>query len=264
MTADDDASSAVPRITNPKVAGLEPTWRTYRGLTVLFDNPGCAPPPRQIDLRDVPVDDPTAQRLYDVLAAFVDDLGADGWRCPRGFCPLPRSTYHVTVCDCLNERQLGLVERRSRSSVAALVRGVPGSLDTLPSVLPMLARPALARALGARPITFVTSGIVISGHVMAARLTAADPDSQAALDEVAAARAELADRIHTELGVGPQPWRPHVSLGYFVNGALARAADDSRSQLDRGFALVPKVPITFTSAAVYGFTDMVSYFRSAV
>jgi hypothetical protein len=240
-------------ITNAKVASLVPTWRRYHGVSVLFDNPGTRPPRGVVPLVDIPVINPQLQRLYDGLARAVTNLD-EAWRNRHGLCLLPRHSYHVTVCDGPNQH--------SRvSCVSALLEGLPTSLDRLPRCLAVMTGARVLAVVPDNPVTLAVSEIVVWGHVLAARLLSVDSNSEGALDRIAAARVELTDDLWTELRLRTQWWRPHVSLGYFPNRDAASAAGEALPPACLGLPAALDTSITFASAAVYGFTDMASFFR---
>lgn len=240
-------------ITNDKLIGLEPSWRRYHGISVLFDNPGTRPGPGIVRLEDIPVDDPDRQRLYDELADAV--AGGDRRLRDRyGLCPLPRHSFHVTVCDGPNERD-------AVPHVSALLDDLPSSLDRLAVELPFMAGAEVLTTVAGTPVTLVVSEIAIWGHVLVARLAPHGPEHRVALERVTRARDLLVQDLWTNLGLRTQRWRPHVSLGYFPN---RDAADAAVAALPPAFRSLPerlRTPITFSSAAVYGFADMVSFFR---
>jgi hypothetical protein len=253
--------SATTRITNPKVLDLAPTWRRYRGLSVLFDNPGTRVGTGVVPLENIPVDDPEQQRLYDNLADVVASIDTDDMRERYGFCPLPRYSYHVTVCDGPNERDIDRSTVPRRAAVAAVVDGLPNSLDQVSSLLAFLHQARVLPTVAAAPVTFVATGIAIWGHVLAAQLQPAGESAREALDRIARARAELSDDLQAHLGLQTQTWRPHVSLGYFPNRSAAESATATLTRWQQSLTAQPQPTITFSSAAVYGFTDMISFFR---
>jgi hypothetical protein len=254
-------TDAVPaRITNPKVATLTPTWRRFRGTSVLFDNPGTRLAPGVTPLEDLPVDEPDRQRLYDDLAGVVAQVDAEAMRERYGFCPLPRYSYHVTICDGPNERTIS-GDGAPQHAAAALIEQLPDSLDRAPTTLGCLCRARVLRVVADSPITFAATGVAIWSHVLAALLEPAGALSRSALDRVTQARAELVDDLRTQLGLQISAWRPHVSLGYFPNRAAAKAATATLARWNRALTTWPPSPITFDSASVYGFTDMVSFLR---
>lgn len=241
-------------ITNAKVASLAPTWRRYHGVSVLFDNPGTRPAPGVVRLEEIPVVDPRQQQLYDDLAGAVADVGGD-WRDRHGLCALPRHTYHITVCDGPNERS-GV--RR----VSALLDGLPATLDRLADGLDVMTDARVLTAVADNPVTLGVAEVVVWGHVLAARLAPVDAAGDAALDRIAVARRELVDQLWARLRLRTQRWRPHVSLGYFPNRAAADAAGAALPTAWRDLAGALDASVTVSSAAVYGFTDMVTFFRA--
>jgi hypothetical protein len=257
----EGSSSAGVRITNPKVATLGPTWRRYRGVSVLFDNPGTRLGAGVTPLEDIPVDDPDQQRLYDNLADVVANADPEDMRQRYGFCPLPRYTYHVTVCDGPNERDIDRSTAPGRATVAAVVDELPDSLERVSTALGFLCRARVLHTIASDPVTLVATSVAIWGHVLAARLEPAGESARTALEHIARARAELSDDLQARLGLLTQSWRPHVSLGYFPNRSAAEAATASLARWHRTLSAQPQPTITFSSAAVYGFTDMISFFR---
>lgn len=245
-------------ITNPKVAGLEPTWRTWRGVSVLFDNPGL---PSGDRLEDATAPGVPEQRLYDDLSVLIDAARPAALRAAYGFCPLPRSTYHVTVCDGPNEQELARVKGPGTAEITALVAALPDSLGQVPAALAFADPDALLRAVTENPVTLAAHETVIWGSVLAARLVAANEDSTGALERIAGARQAVADAFNTSLGMAPRPWRPHVSLGYFANREGARRAQQKLPEWNQWLAASRPPPITYRSAALYGFIDMVTFLR---
>lgn len=250
------------RITNPKVAGLEPVWRPYAGVSVLFDNPGPTPRARG-GLRPLTVPRAGDAPLYDAIGAAVAALGAA--RAPErfGYCPLPPSTYHVTVCDGVNQTQTGRLPRRAAASVRRYLTALPGALPEPPPALAFLARTGAFAAAGGRAVEFRATGLAGWGSVLAVRLEPL-PESRDALALVAEARARLAATVEARLGLRVQPWRPHLSVGYFADrdgAAAARAEIPAWSDAVRREA--GDATVRFASASLYGFTDMVTFFRTA-
>ncbi len=240
-------------ITNAKLASLAPTWRPYRGVSVLFDNPGTRLHPDVVRLEDIAVVEPERQRLYDDLACAVAD-GDEDWGDRHGLCPLPRHSYHVTVCDGPNQHS-GI------PSVSTLLDGLPASLERLTDELVVMTDARVLAVAADNAVRLAVSEIVVQGHVLAARLVPVDPLSDIALDRITSARAELVDGLWTVFRLRTQQWHPHVSLGYFPNRHAAAAAGAALPAAYQDLPTVLDTSITFASAAVYGFTDMASFFR---
>jgi hypothetical protein len=252
------------RITNPKLATLEPTWRRYRGLSVLFDNPGSRLRRGVTALEDIPVDDRHRQQLYDVLADVVEDMDPRAMRDRFGFCPLPRHSYHVTVCDGPNEHAMAGRTSPDRALATAVIADLPGSLDHAATHLDWFCDAPLLRAATGTPVTLAVCDIAVWDHVLAAHLTPADAPARNALDRVARARAELVATLQARLDLRTRTWRPHVSLGYFANRRSARAATSTLGRWNHAVAAHHTPTVTFDSAAVYGFTDMASFYRLGI
>ena len=95
-------------ITHDKILGFTPRWAPYNGFSLLFDNPdnGFSPLggvggfdiPMKLD--SVPSD--PALILYQVFIDALNNIDINLLTNTYLFCPLPPSTYHVTVWDGLN------------------------------------------------------------------------------------------------------------------------------------------------------------------
>jgi hypothetical protein len=139
-------------ITNEKIADLEPTWRRYAGLSVLYDNPGTVLSTGLERIDALPVADDTAQELYDALEEVVAEL-SDGPLRHLGFCPLPRATYHVTVCDGVNDTVMTGMSSPHRPAVQTLLDGLPDSLLRPSLALHLLRTSDLLTTVWANPCT---------------------------------------------------------------------------------------------------------------
>jgi hypothetical protein len=245
-------------ITNRKVASLDPTWRAWRGVSVLFDNPGATPGHR---LEDATAAGAPEQRLYDDLAVLVDASRPAQLRSAYGFCPLPRTTYHVTVCDGPNEDELASATGPHVATAGRLLAGLPDNLADVTAALTFAGWSDLLDAVARNPVTLTAEAVMIWGSVLAVQLVPRDDASHAALGQIIEAREAVVEALHANLGIAVKPWRPHVSLGYFANLDGARDAAQRLPRWNEWLAAAEAAPITYRSAALYGFTDMVSFFR---
>lgn len=253
-------------ITTAKLRRVDPPeWAAYPGLSLLYDDPdsvalsGLEP----LDARSWSVD--RDKRLYDHLRTLTGELAASASWEPGTFCPLPRHTYHVTLCDGVNKGNLAHVPADVHDEVSRTLDGLPDSL-LRPGVLRrLLADPEMAWCVWAWPISFCAEALVVWGHVLAARLVPADERSATARAAHERARADLAQRLRARLGVPVPAWRPHLSLGYFANErAAARASEEVLPRWQEHLRQrAGGLSVTFRSASVYGFTDMVSFWRLA-
>lgn len=251
------------RITNAKLSSVAPpVWRRYAGASLLYDGPGAA-----ASFGVEPLEELAARhrddRLYRRLRALAGEFAAEARACGVEVCLVPAHTYHVTLCDGAHEGVRTSVHAAYREEVGATLDEVPDSLLWSNSVMRLLRDPEIRWRVWRDPITFRVEDVGAWGHALVARLAPAGERSLAAKARHEASREEFAARLRSRVGVEVQPWRPHVTLGYFANGD---DADRAREELVPGWqaavqARTEEVSVTFHSASVYGFTDMVSYWR---
>lgn len=250
-------------ITNPKLDGVAPpSWRRYPGVSVLYDDPGCAAVSGVERLEALPRADDWDDRLYQQLAALAGELERSlaGEGVP--LCLLPRGTYHVTLCDVVNEGSREQVAAALRQEVGATLDELPDSLLWPTTLLRLLADPELYWQVWRQPVSFRLERLEVRGQALVAALEPADERSAAAEAAHERCRAALAERVAARLGVPVPAWRPHVTLGYFPDGeGAARGGEAIAGWQDAARARTRGLAATFTSAAVYGFTDMVSFWR---
>ena len=96
---------ALFEITNDKIAGLVPRWASFRGFSLLFDNPGpgLSTLARGLDKIDCDIDAHRGVGLYRGLATALAEIGHDLLLNAYLLCPLPTCSYHVTVWDGIND-----------------------------------------------------------------------------------------------------------------------------------------------------------------
>ncbi len=238
-------------ITQPKVAGLEPRWAPFAGFSLLFDNPasGAVQFPERT--------------LYGLLDTTIGQIGRVALTGDFLFCPLPLSSYHVTVWDGINAENVASVLDALRAEWAEYLLGIPHPVRRAPASMALVRESALAHGPGV-PIRFRFRDLAVWGHqALVARLLPDDEASAASLAELCVARQELNTAALRTLGVCPSGrYSPHVTLGYFANEAggqrcAARLMDlNTQSQPHLAGAT-----ITFSSIGVYAFPDMANFFR---
>lgn len=250
-------------ITTPKLSRASPpVWSPYPGVSVLYTDPGSAAlsgiEPLETSARARHGDLGLYDRLHD-LAEEIDSAR------DVAFCKLPRHTYHVTLCDSVNQGTRSEVHREARDEITRTLHHLPDSLLWTTELLRLLRDRDLHWTVRSRPISFRVETLHVWGHVLVAGLEPADPASEAAKATHEACRADLVARLHTRLGVEVQAWRPHVTLGYFPNEDAAAQAREHElaTWQERARERTGGVSVTFRSASVYGFTDMVSFWRLA-
>lgn len=253
------------RITSTKLSGVDPPrWRPYPGISLLYDPPGCAALAGLEPLAGLPTARQREPGLYERLWGAARELAAAADAAGLALAPLPPATYHVTLCDGVNRGVLDRVHPEHREELAATLAALPDSLLWTGPVTRLLGDPEVRWRVWRDPVTLRAEGVAVRGHALVAALVPAGQRSRAALARHATARDELVERLAARLGVEvPQPWRPHVTLGYFANEDDAARA---RHTLIPGWqdtvrARTARAAVTFRSAAVHGFTDMASFWR---
>ncbi|UCC61495.1 MAG: hypothetical protein JSV36_11850 [Anaerolineae bacterium] len=254
-------------ITNSKIAGLEPRWAPFRGFSLLFDNPGqslsamgeewlkvyCSPGENQ-DLQ-----------LYRSFAKFLDEIGRLELTNTYLFCPLPPYSYHVTAWDGLNDGNAQDVSARYHSKLESFLENLPSLLLTDQEFTRDIQGSPLVINTN-RSISFRFSELAKWGNrVLVARLRPADQDSARELDRFVADRQALSANFQERFGIQMRSdYSPHVTLGYFANEEHAELATP---QLARWYESAKKkvshLTVTFSRISLYGFTDMVTFFRKA-
>lgn len=253
-------------ITNPKIAGFSPRWAPFPGITLLFNNPGnTLRLTGNLQLLDCSVADAEAVRLYGLLDQALQEIDPDALAAQYLFCPLPPSTYHVTVFDGVNKANLEWVHAAHFESLQNFLQGLPESLHRPPPCLQFLTESALLRE-PLPPVRFVLRSVEIwPSPALVARLQPADAAAEAAFDQLCIARETLRVAFVGALGVGPgETLVPHVTLGYFAGETAAQPAYTHLAEWNAHFhERAANVPIEFRSVSLYGFSDMITFFKTA-
>ena len=254
-------------ITNPKVAGLDgPRWALFRGFSLLFDNPGDSVSPMGKDLLklDCSVDTNPGLALYHSLVTSLDKIGRDSLVDNYSFCPLPPSSYHVTVWDGLNDGNAEKVFPDHCLDLGSFLQGLPDSLPAHTRFTGEIDDSPLLLRTG-WTIAFTFDRLTKWGNrVLVARLAPAGGDSEREFRRIVADRNDLSVRFQERFGFQSTGYSPHVSLGYFANAKQAEMATpqvDRWTDAFRGDA--GDVAVAFTSISLYGFTDMATFFKVA-
>ncbi len=251
-------------VTNIKIAGFKPIWAPFRGFSLLFDNPGEALTPwegvRKIDSR---VQADTKLSLYQALSESIEIWGPEKLMKTCLFFALPTYSYHVTLWDGINDANISKVEPFHKSALEQYLGGFPGTFPHGGELIEMINESRLAN-LFKRNIRFKFEKLAIwSNEALVACLTPADELSKAIFDQVFLDRQKLNDHIGSLLNIGMrETYTPHVSLGYFAN---RESAGHCRKHLREMEHIVMEKSgnrtIAFDAAAVYGFTDMATFFK---
>jgi len=255
------------QITNPKIAGVEPRWAPFCGFSLLFDNPGQSVSAMGRDWLkvDCQPDKNPELALYQSFTEFMDELDPSRLTKAYLFCTLPPYSYHVTVWDGLNDANAPRVPASDRPQLKRFLANLPGSLLTDDQFTAEIYHSPLLTVRN-WSVAFKLHRLAKWGNrVLVARLKPADLDSERALERIVDHRAALytryQERFQAELA---GKYSPHVTLGYFANEAQAELATP---EIDRWNAALQQKArqqcIRFSSISLYGFTDMVTFFKRA-
>lgn len=209
--------------------------------------------------------DPSAGGLLDLysgLAEALEELDVDLLIRTYLFCPLPPSSYHVTVWDGINDGNIRSVAPVIRSDWTAFLTGLPGSFATPPPSMQVVTGSALKNWSGSISLKF--DRLALWGNqVLMARLQPVEDGSKRSLSNLCAKRTELSEEAGNTFGLDfSRGLSPHISLGYFANQEHAQLAhcrvEDWTDQFRK---ILSDSRITYQSCEVYGFTDMTSFFK---
>jgi hypothetical protein len=250
-------------VTNTKVSGFVPQWATFRGFSILFDNPGeSLHHTNDYDLLACDVDREPALGFYRRLCSALASLDVRLLTHTYLFCPLPSTSYHVTVWDGANDGNLSKIAAPQRERIEQLLMDVPAALRK-PHELIRLVRESPLVGREDWNLTFRFNRLsLVSDNVLVAELDPATAGDAERLQELIHRRSELSARVQATYGFSPyQQYWPHVSLGYFANRELAQLATPHVAQWNATFAQeLDGQILRFTRARVYGFNDMATFF----
>lgn len=239
-----------------------PARRQQHGCAEALANAAAS----DIELLALPDDVIAEVDLYRSLAAWSQDLVSE-LGLPTAYLALPASTYHVTVCDGLSVAQIEGVDGSTREWIAQMLGSLPGSIvdsaALLPSGVPSVAHEQLTDLLecAASPIDFTLARIETRRHAVVAALEPVDA-CLPSYSQIVEARDAFLSRLSDELGVNLiTPWRPHVSLGYWVN---TDAADEHEPDVAAGGEALMNAgscELRVLGSSVHAFDDMATYWR---
>jgi hypothetical protein len=252
-------------ITNPKVAGFVPQWAPFRGFSVLFDNSDASlVGAGSLKQLAGDVDNDPALGFYRALRDAITGLDLRVLRHTYLFCPLPSLSYHVTVWDGANDGSLNSGTPSQRQVFEHLIADLPQAFSQPHPLIQLVAESELVRRKDWN-IQFCFNRLQLIGHtVLLAELAPADSEAELRMQELVSARRALSVATQASYGISPyERFWPHVSLGYFANHELAQLAMPCVPLWDALFReRLANQRLTFSSASIYGFSDMATFFRA--
>ncbi len=251
-------------ITNSKIG-----FTRYTGFSILFDNPGkdnTVPMWKGSDLQRICCQaDNTNLELYTKLNDGLTKIDLENSFTEYFFFKLPFYSYHVTVWDGLNDGNKNKISLHYQDEVDEFLQKLSCSMERNNKFTKIVESSNLVTKK--REITFRFKKLTIWGNsVLVARLEPTDDTSNQVIEKIKSDRIELYYKYEKEFGLDRKAWRsgydPHITLGYFGNERAGKAA---LAQLDSWtnvfLELTGDITIHFSSASVYGFTDMQTFFR---
>jgi hypothetical protein len=252
-------------ITNPKIssAGNPPTWAAFRGFSLLFDNPGSHLVPYKSGRTLLHLNPQDAQAgFYQRVVKAMALLNPEALPEKYHFCALPSPSYHVTVWDGVNDGNVGALAATHQADFQDLIAGFPQSLDTA------LLDPIRQSPLGLwqnQQLSFRFGKLSIWGNqALVVQVEAADKDSEAVLAQIESYRKALNEQFFSAFGLYPSGhnYSPHVTLAYFAHAESGKKAAQMLEQWEAVFRpTLAETTLTFSRIALYGFSDMATFFR---
>lgn len=249
-------------ITNSKIAGFTPVWASFKGFSLLFDNPSpCFRSQDDLEFIDCSQAPDGILPLYKGLWDALEIIGGNLLTTSFLFCPLPFASGHVTFLDGVNVDNISNVQVSYQQELQVCITHIESAIGNMPECTAFLE--AIISKQRFQEISFQFAGLEIWGHqLLVARLTPTQ-DSREAFHSLKASRDELARELQTKLSVSSFPFTPHVSLGYFANkGAELQARAQLAEWVTQFEHTVKDDQITFHSVSLYGFTDMTRFFKT--
>lgn len=261
-------------LNNRKINTLVPQWAPFPGCTVLFDNPGDNYKPiyeangKQI----VQIDCSMRSReiafyllTHYILNQLIPKLPKEDYL----FCPLPYSSYHVTLADLGNVSQFPEMDEPVRKKIDLFFRKYPLSVLQPEDLIGSEILLDIQR-FNKGEIRFQFKEIKHWQKVVAIALEAADEVSETYLKALEKRRKEWQFQFKKEFGSNIQfreDYVPHVTLGYFANTAYSTQFKSHKEQWNEAFLKGLRdengeaMTISFNSFSLYGFWDMARFFK---
>ena len=256
------ASQPIRKATaKPKVLAM-PNWTRWCGVSYLFDNPGASLAPlANTGLLQVACKTWSEPELplYRSLGDALAKVGFDSANNPWSFCPLPSTSYHLTVWDGINDANLHEIAEPQRKEFAEFLLRLPQSAKFAP---PNLIPPdAFDGVVVTDPVKFQFDGLSLWGDsVLVARMAPADEKSREVLTAVCGRRKHLDERLAQIGRPASLRYTPHVSLGYFCDPRGARLAASDLPQWENVFRReAAGCEQAFPSIGAYAFESMVRF-----
>ena len=234
-------------ITNSKIDGFLPVFQSFKGFSCLFDHI---------------VED---EILYSLIHSALQEIEPKSLMNTYLFCPLPLSSYHITVWDGINEGNLDSINSKYQPYFRDFLKGINSPQELVNPFKEFLESSALIneKTWNIR-LKFKELVLWVNAPVLVVALEAVDKESKNNLIKLEKERAKLNQVFEEVLGIKMfRDYVPHNTIGYFANKEGAIKALDQLGKWNEIFNRTLKdVTIQCNSASLYGFDDMTNFFNA--
>ncbi len=259
-------------ITNQKIRGLAPLWTSFRGFSLLFDNPGkenytpgkdgmfeiyCQADHQEIELY---------KQIDDIRKKMLPSLPSNDYL----LCPLPIYSFHVTAWDGANIGNLKDFKPESKTYFKNLFDNYPVSMKSTSSEVSLIKASKLVTKTDWGLRFKFKSLESWNNKALVILLEPADDKAEEILTEIEALRKELNILFQEQHGFSRgirEIFLPHISIAYFANETYGQHFQAHLEYWNNTFRETlnqtnsRKRTITFNSISLYGFLDMVTFFK---
>lgn len=264
-------------ITNNKIDAIYPTvtWNRFVGFSLLFNNPGptlenlVSSKENTLAILQCDIEHEAHilyRKLNENFVAFHNNLKED----KKKLCALPATTYHVTALDGINADNLNNIDSSNQILIQEIFDGFPSSLSKASIINSCIEKSDLVTNRSWE-INFKFYELAnFSNKALVALLS---PIDKKKMDAFIIARTKTARELTKMFGLVIRPERvflPHITLAYFSNETYgSKFQGKNLSNLSAKFRAslvadnMQPLEITFKNVDVYGFENMVSFFKLA-
>ncbi|MBD3181722.1 hypothetical protein GF312_05480 [Candidatus Poribacteria bacterium] len=254
-------------ITNDKITGFKPRWASFRGFSLLFDNPGVNVAMEQNLFRlNCCVDTDPELRLYKAFEEALKAIGRDIMLNTYLLCLLPSYSYHVTTWDGVNDSNIDQLNR-DKDLFSKFLDELPECMLEKVDFIDLIQESALISDRDWSLLLKFHKLEKWNNKALVATLQTFDDKSNQVLEWIKANRARLSRIFGDKYGIDLSsnfPYVPHVTLGYYANDEHAELSTPSIDLWNSIFLKYTKnLQIEFTSISIYAFSNMVTSFRKS-
>lgn len=253
------------RISNNKLSALN-KWATFKGFSILFDNPRESYTSADNGLVQINCNAKEKRtKFYTILHQSIAKILPEFPKDNTSFCPLPLSSYHVTLWDGVNHDNIDKLKPEFIESTKTYIEELPGSFCNQQAFHSII-KSSLAEINSTPDVHFMFDKLTIWKTVLVARIKPANEVSLIALEQLKSIRLNLILDFKENFGnifsERHMNYSPHISLGYFANpeygGSIRKEILNNWTSI---FMKQTKgITLRFSGAGLYGFSDMVTFF----